>query len=71
LFTLRDNYTLHLYTSSQPCGNATIKKWGKGCKAVRYPHLSEGEYPRGDHPRLQVSTQLHIFGFNQSIIDTY
>ena len=35
LLKLKDDYTLHLYTSSQPCGNATIKKWAKGKKATR------------------------------------
>ena len=35
LLKLKENYVLHLYTSSQPCGNATIKKWAKGKKAKR------------------------------------
>lgn len=35
LLKLKEDYTLHLYTSSQPCGNATIKKWAKGKKAKR------------------------------------
>lgn len=35
LLKLKEEYTLHLYTSSQPCGNATIKKWAKGQKAKR------------------------------------
>lgn len=36
LLKLKEEYTLHLYTSSQPCGNATIKKWAKGKKAKRF-----------------------------------
>jgi Adenosine-deaminase (editase) domain len=35
LLKLKEDYTMHLYTSSQPCGNATIKKWAKGKKAKR------------------------------------
>lgn len=35
LLKLKEDYILHLYTSSQPCGNATIKKWAKGKKAKR------------------------------------
>jgi hypothetical protein len=29
MLKLRDGYGLHFYSSSQPCGNATIKKWAK------------------------------------------
>jgi hypothetical protein len=35
LLQLQDNCTIHLYTSSQPCGNATIKKWARGKKPER------------------------------------
>lgn len=35
LLKLKEDYILHLYSSSQPCGNATIKKWAKGQKAKR------------------------------------
>ena len=30
LYRLRPEITLHLYTSSSPCGNASVKKWAKG-----------------------------------------
>ena len=35
LLKLKEDYILHLYSSSQPCGNATVKKWAKGQKAKR------------------------------------
>jgi tRNA-specific adenosine deaminase 1 len=34
LFQLRPEVHFHLYTSSQPCGNACVKKFAKGTKPV-------------------------------------
>lgn len=36
LLKLKEDYILHMYSSSQPCGNATIKKWAKGQRAKRW-----------------------------------
>lgn len=59
LWRLRDDVTLHLYTSSQPCGNATIKRWAKGSRAVQYPDLPDDEYPLDlhRHPRLYITAR--------------
>lgn len=52
---LKVGVTLHLYTSSQPCGNASIKRWAK-CKPVQFnSSLSEYEYPPDPHARIQIT----------------
>jgi double-stranded RNA-specific adenosine deaminase len=52
---LKTGVTLHLYTSSQPCGNASIKRWAK-CKQLRFSSsLSEYEYPSDPHVRIQIT----------------
>ena len=47
-YLLRDGITVHLYTSSQPCGNACIKRWGKSKKVKQYSDLSPMEYPKDE-----------------------
>lgn len=32
LFKLKKGVKIHFYTSSQPCGNASLRKWGKPSK---------------------------------------
>ena len=44
--------TLHLYTSSQPCGNATLKRWAKGSKE-RFDESLQG-WVSQKHQRMQV-----------------
>ena len=36
LLSLKDGISLHMYSSSQPCGNATIKRWARAKKAQRF-----------------------------------
>lgn len=50
---LRRGVSLHLYSSSQPCGNASLKKWAKGKAEVPHPALGEYEWPRalGSHAK--------------------
>jgi hypothetical protein len=53
LFKLRDGYSIHMYTSSQPCGNATIKKWAKSVKPKFQPEF-ETTFPPvlTQHPKF-------------------
>ena len=58
----KEGVTWHLYTSSQPCGNASIKRWGKAKKPTQYPHLSPDRFPVVGrevfgHTRLHVTAK--------------
>ena len=61
LFELRTGSSLHLYCSSCPCGNASLRRWaqaGKGGDASLGPRaeaLPEGHWP--DEPHPPMSTQ--------------
>jgi hypothetical protein len=46
-----------LYSSSQPCGNACIKRWVKGKKPEIFPDLNENEYPIVDHKRINIAAR--------------
>mmetsp|Transcript_46203 Transcript_46203/g.144897 ORF Transcript_46203/g.144897 Transcript_46203/m.144897 type:complete len:267 (-) Transcript_46203:590-1390(-) len=53
-FVLRASLTLHLYTSSQPCGNATLKRWAKPNSSLRF----EGElWENNEHPRILIQAR--------------
>jgi hypothetical protein len=58
-YRLKANVSVFLYSSSQPCGNATIKKWAKSAKPNIYPDLSCYEYPHElrHHRRLEVTAR--------------
>ena len=55
---LRPGLTLHLYTSSVPCGNAALRRWAKPAKrdeeAAWGASATDGGWPSTPHPRLQV-----------------
>jgi Adenosine-deaminase (editase) domain len=51
-FLLRENVTLHLYCSSAPCGNATIKKFATFQKES-YRNDFDDTWPKDDHPEIE------------------
>ncbi|CAJ1359902.1 unnamed protein product, partial [Effrenium voratum] len=48
---LRAEVSLHFYSSSVPCGNASWKRWAKGGTCEAY---DEGIWPRQRHPRIHL-----------------
>jgi len=54
-FRLAPGASFHLYTSSQPCGNASAKRWAKSTCGPRLPELPATVCPEVEHPRLQAS----------------
>jgi hypothetical protein len=47
-YTLKPGVTLHMYTSSAPCGNATLKKFAKMTRE-KFVELGPDEWPLGEH----------------------
>ena len=56
-FRLRESLSLHFYSSSQPCGNASLKRWAKGGGVPARPDLGLEEWPSGAHERLHVTAR--------------
>ena len=52
-FRLKSDVTLHMYTSSAPCGNATIKKFATMKKEIFDPRLGPNEWPSEEHQAIQ------------------
>ena len=61
-FTLRAGFAFHLYTSSQPCGNASIKRWAKSQQPKYRADLSEHEYPQEPHQAMQITVETRRAG---------
>lgn len=55
-FRLRSGITLHLYTSSAPCGNATLKKFSKMTKETLRDDLRPDEWPQEPHVPIHGSS---------------
>jgi double-stranded RNA-specific adenosine deaminase len=53
-WALQPGVSLHLYSSSAPCGNASIRRWAK-CDSVWPDAQCSGmQVPEAQHPKLQV-----------------
>ena len=53
-FALKRGWTFHLYASSQPCGNASVKRWAKG-KRVLSVDLPPYALPPRKHKEIYFS----------------
>ena len=54
-YQCKSNVTLHMYTSSAPCGNATLKKFAKMTRERYDPTLSRSQWPQDSqlpHPDI-------------------
>ena len=51
-FKIRDGVRIHFYVSSQPCGNACIRKWAKSKKEVFNETLADRQIPSDVHERM-------------------
>ena len=56
---LRAGLSFHIYSSSQPCGNACVKRWAKSRRPAVYAGLGRYEWPIDSHARLQVSARAN------------
>jgi len=63
LFELRPGVTLHMYTSSAPCGNATIKKFAKMKREVFDSTLGPDEWPCGTSHEMIAPHSLRLGQF--------
>ena len=48
-FLLKPEWSIHFYTSSAPCGNATIKKWASAGVGPSFPDLPPNQLPHIPH----------------------
>ena len=51
-FGVADGVTFHLYSSSQPCGNASVRRWAKSGAGAVHAELADTELPPAPHARL-------------------
>ena len=48
-FGVADGVTFHLYSSSQPCGNASVRRWAKSGAGAVHAELADTELPPAPH----------------------
>jgi hypothetical protein len=58
-FDLVDDVTLHFYTSSAPCGNATLKKFTKMERETYKDELGPNEWPEANHDAMPGHSLKH------------
>ncbi len=58
LYRLRPDVSLHMYCSSTPCGNSTIKKFASLQKEVYCTTLSNDTWPSNHHNHLDSHTSV-------------
>ena len=61
-FRLAPGVSFHLYSSSQPCGNASAKRWAKSTCGPRLTELPAAVCPEAEHARLQVPKHARLEG---------
>ena len=59
-FRLAPGVSFHLYSSSQPCGNASAKRWAKSTCGPRLTELPAAVCPEAEHARLQVPKHARL-----------
>ena len=56
-FRWRRDVSLHMYISSAPCGNATLKRWAKSRKEIFLDTLDAWTWPRDSLPAVPVQLE--------------
>ena len=54
---MRSDVTVHLYSSSQPCGNATLKRWAKARKEKFLNCACDELFPTLTHSKFHVTAR--------------
>ncbi len=71
-FSLVDGVTIHMYTSSTPCGNSSLKKFAKMAKENFDSSLGPDEWYEDDHSKNPVpSHSLHLGNFSLLVKKDY
>jgi len=58
-YALKHGVTLHMYTSSTPCGNSSLKKFAKMAKEKFNPNIPPHQWPTHPHPSFHLNS-LHL-----------
>ncbi len=61
-FFMKENVTIHMYTSSTPCGNSSIKKFAQMSKETFQSHLKPNQWPKDKHESIKAHS-IHLGQF--------